>query len=188
MGLWFAVLVPIHPNILSGEVADAVRDSGTWRLTHAAMFVVGIAAMFAAAGTVAVHEPRFGRLGLVVLGVTIVSAFATAATGSLEATVFPLLARTSPETISYDGPLFTSPLFRALNGPWLLLPLDFAMLGLLARRAGDFVAPGTALAATGVLFFAFGMWFVPLIGPASAVAFGGALLWWGWVLWGAQSR
>ncbi len=188
MGLWFAVLVPLHPNILNGELADAVRASGTWRLTHAAMFVVGIAALLAAVGVVALHEPRFGRLGSVVLAVTVVSAFATAATGALEATVFPLLARTSPDTIAFDGPLLTSPLFRALSGPWLLLPLEFAFFGWLARRVGDYAGPGTALAVTGVAFFAFGMWFVPVLGPISCFAFGGTLVWWGGLLWSAQSR
>ncbi len=188
MALWFAVLVPLHPNILSGDIADAVHGSGTWRLTHATMFMVGIASVFAAGGIVSVHGARFGRSGQVLLAVTIVSAFATAAAGVLEATVFPLLARTSPDTIAFDGPLVTSNLFRALTGPWLLLPLEFAFFGLLARRAGDHVNAGGALALTGVLFFAFGMWFVPVIGPISCVLFGLALVWWGRILWGAQAR
>jgi hypothetical protein len=123
-----------------------------------------------------------------VLAITILSAFATAATGALEATVFPLLARTSPGTIAFDGPLFTAPLFRALTGAWLLLPLDLAFLGWLARRAGDHVAAGGALAASGVAFFAFGMWFAPVVGPISCVLFGLALMWWGRILWSGQSR
>lgn len=186
MGLWFAVLVPLHPNILSGDVADAVRGSGTWRLTHATMFVVGIASVFAAAGLVSLHGSRMGSAGQVVLAVTIVCAFATAAAGAIEATAVPLLARTLPDTIAFDGPLFTSPLFRALTGPWLLLPLDFAFLGLRARRLGDHRTAGGALAVTGVLFFVFGMWFVPVAGPISCALFGAALAWWGQILWSAS--
>lgn len=188
MGLWFAVLVPLHPNVLHGELADAVRGSGTWRLTHAAMFGVGVASVFAAAGIVAFHRQRFGRIGQIALVVTVLSAFAAAAAGAIEATVFPLLARSSPGTIAFDGPLLSSPLFRALTGPWLLLPLAFAFFGLLARRAGNHVAAGTSLAITGVLFSVFGMWFVPVLGPVSCVAFGAVLMWWGWIVWGDQPR
>jgi hypothetical protein len=187
VGVWFAVLVPPHPDIVRHDVAHGVLASGTWRLAHAWMFLTGIAGIGAAAGIVAVHGRRLGRAGDVALAVMLVSAVATSAAGLLEAAVFPFLARTQPDAIAFDGPIFTAPLFRALSGPWLLFPLVFAALGWLATRAGDYAAAGSALAATGIGFFALGMWFVPFAGVASSVALGGVLCWWGVILWRAAS-
>jgi hypothetical protein len=136
---------------------------------------------------VGLHGRRFGRAGDVALAVMLVSAVATAAAGLLEATVFPLLAHTQPDAIAFDGPIFTAPLFRALSGPWLLFPFVFAALGALAWRAGDHLGAGRALAVTGVGFFAFGMWFVPVVGVLSSLALGVVLLWWGVILWRAAT-
>jgi hypothetical protein len=185
VGLWFAVLVPPHPDIVRHDVARGVLESGTWRLTHAWMFLAGIAAIVAAAGVVGLHGERFGRAGDIALGVMLVSAVATAAAGLLEATVFPFLARAQPDAIAIDGPIFTAPLFRALSGPWLLFPLAFSALGWLTWRAGDYRVAGAALGVTGGGFFALGMWFVPFAGVASSVALGAALGWWGVILWSA---
>lgn len=187
IGVWFVVLVPLHPDILRNDVARSVLASGTWRLTHAWMFGSGMASVVAAAGVIALHGRRFGRAGDVALVAMLVSGVATSSAGLLEATVFPYLAHTRPAAIAFDGPIFTAPLSRALLGPWLLFPLVFAALGLLARRAGDQRAAGTALAAGGIGFFAFGMWFVPVAGVVSSVAFGAVLWWWAAILWGGAS-
>ncbi len=188
IGVWFGVLVPFHPNILKGHFADAVLDDGLWRLTHAAMFLVGIAGVFASAGMVALHGRRFGRVGSVVLMATIVTGFSTAAAGALEATALPLLAKEAPQLIDFDGPLFTAPLFRALTGPWLFYPLCLGALGLLAYRDATHRTAGGALSLSSVAFFALGMWFVPVVGPISCVAFGGTLAWWAAILWRATAE
>jgi hypothetical protein len=188
VGVWFAVLVPPHPDIVRHDVAHSVLASGTWRLTHAWMFLTGMAAIIAAAGIVGVHGARFGRAGNIALAAMLVSATATAATGLLEATVFPFLAHAQPEALAFDGPIFTAPLFRTLSGPWLLFPLLFAELGWLARRAGAYPTAGSALAITGIGFFALGMWFVPIVGAVSSIALGLALGWWGLILWRSPSR
>lgn len=181
IGLWFAALVPLHPNILHGDLAQEVLDDGLWQLTHAVMFGVGIAGVFAAAGIVSLLGA--GRRGSIILGVTIVSGVATSAAGLLEATAFPLVARRAPELIAFDGPLFSSSLFRAMTGPWLLFPLCLAALGALAYRSEPYRRAGATLALSGVGFFVLGMWFVPIVGPLSSVAFGAALLWWAAILW-----
>ncbi|MDP1795096.1 MAG: hypothetical protein Q8K63_13255 [Acidimicrobiales bacterium] len=185
IGLWFGVLVPLHPNILDGPVAEAVLADGEWRLTHTAMFFVGIAGVFGGAGFVALHRNRFGRIGSLVLVATIFTGFATAGAGLLEATALPLLAKENPALIAWDGPLFSAPLFRALTGPWLLFPLCLAALGALAYRDGAHRNAGLALGASGVVFFGPGMWFVPIAGLISCVLFGAALWWWALILWRA---
>lgn len=171
IGLWFLVLVPLHPNILQGDVAEAVLDNGLWKLTHTVMVVVGLAAIGLAL--------RLADGWL--LGLTIVSAVATAIAGGVEATTFPLLASSSPEVLNFDGGLFRSPLFVAITGPWLLLPLCLSAVGW--RAAVMDQRARTAIAATGVSFFVFGMWFIPFVGPLSSVAFGAVLLWWGALLY-----
>ena len=103
------------------------------------------------------------------------------ARGGVEATAFPLLAESDPAALSFDSGMFRAPQFVLLTGLWLLLPLCFAAIGWLARPTLG--QPATALAASGVAFFAFGMWFVPVVGPISSVAFGVVLLWCALSLW-----
>ena len=187
-GLWFGALVPFHPNILRDDVAHAVLTNRTWQVTHIAMYVVGLAGVLAACGVVAAHGDRLGRVGQVALAVTVLGAVVTAGTGMLESTVFPEVARRSPELVDFNGPIFTDPLFRALSGPWMLFPAGFIALGVLAYRDGAFRRAGAALAVSALAFMAFGMWFVPWVGPASGVAFGAVLVWWGALLWSAVTR
>lgn len=170
IGLWFLILVPLHPNILRGDVADVVLDNGLWKLTHVVMVLVGVASIGVAL------RLTDGWL----LALTIVSGVATAIAGGVEATAFPLLAASSPESLSFDGGLFRSPLFVAITGPWLLLPLCLSAVGWRATAFDQ--RARTAIAASGLAFFVFGMWFVPIVGPLSTVVFGAVLLWWGWLL------
>lgn len=181
-GLWFGALVPFHPNILQDDVAHAVLTNRTWQITHIAMYVVGLAGVLAACGVVAAHDDRLGRAGQAALAVTVLGAVVTAGTGLLEAAVFPEVARRTPELIAFDGPIFTDPLFRILSGPWMLFPAGFVAFGILAYRDGAFGHAGAALAAAALGFMLFGMWFVPVIGPASGVVFGAVLVWWGWLV------
>ena len=46
VGAWFLALVPLHPDILSHDVARLVRDTNTWQLSHAAMFLSGAALLW----------------------------------------------------------------------------------------------------------------------------------------------
>ncbi len=182
IGIWFLALVPLHPNILDGDLAGAVRGDRFWQLSHAVMFLVGIAGVVLVARIIPTLNA--GRIGTAVLVTTILAGFSTSAAGAMEATLFPLVARNRPELIAYDGPLFTSPLFRALTGPWLLFPVCLAALGALVYRVGTQRNAGVALAAGGVSFFAFGMWFVPVVGLLSCEVLGAALLWWAAILFG----
>ena len=58
------------------------------------------------------------------------------------------------------------------------------MLGVAAARAGVFHrAPGVLLAVSGPVFLALAGPFVPVAGQLSAVVFGVAQMWWGWLMW-----
>lgn len=171
IGLWFVMLVPLHPNMFTGDTAQTVLDADLWKVTHGVMVLVGLA------GIVVALASTNGWL----LAVTVMSGVATAIAGGVEATTFPLLARSAPESLDFSSGLFRSPLFVAITGPWLLFPLCLAAIGWKVRAEAERL--GTALAATGVAFFALGMWFVPVVGPLSSVALGAVLLWWAATLW-----
>jgi hypothetical protein len=185
VGAWFALLVPWHPNIVTDDVAHIVLTDDLWVVTHVAMYVVGVVGVLAACGVVAVHGDRLGRVGQATLAVTVFGAIVTAGTGVLEAAVFPEIARRAPETLDFDGPLFTDPLFRVMDVPWMLFPAGLVGLGVLAHRDGAFGRAGAALAAAALGFMLFGLWFVPVIGQVSDVVFGVVLTWWGVIVWRA---
>lgn len=184
MGAWFAFIVPLHPNILTEDVAHAVLTDGTWRLSHVGMFLTGFAGVLAACGLAGMHGDRLGRRGQATLAFAVVASIGTVGTGMAEATLFPVIARHNPGLLDFhNGPIFTSPLFGSMSSLFLLLPIAFAALGALARQDGYHRNAGTALAVSGVAFFALGMWFVPVVGFISCVAFGGVLAWWGVLVW-----
>lgn len=185
-GLWFGALVPFHPNILTGSVARDVLDDPLWRVSHTAMFLTGLGSIFGAAALLSVLRGRAGRVEALLLGTTVLAGVSAAATGLVEAAAFPLLAERAPDVLTFDSQLFLSPWFALLSGPWLLLPLCLAAFGALAYRSGAHRNAGAALAVSGVAFFGPGMWFVPVIGPITCVAFGAALVWWAAIVWRAS--
>lgn len=183
-GFIVAVALPWHPSIFAHPVDEVVRHFGAWTALHAIGVVVSILALIGAAGLVAVHEGRMGGLGQTGLTVTLIGVFGTSALSAMEAIVFPVLADRAPELLAIDGPLFTSPLFLTAGLLALGWPLGLSLLGVAAARAGVFHrAPGVVLAASGPVFLALGGPFVPVAGPLSIVVFGGAQVWWGWLLW-----
>jgi hypothetical protein len=150
---------------------------------HAIGVLVFILALIGAAGLVAVHHGRLGRLGPVGLFVTLVGVFGAVSLSAVEAIVFPVLADRAPELLAFNGPL-ASPLFIAAGVLALGWPLGLAILGFAAARARVFPrAPGILLAISGPAFLALAGPFVPIAGVLSAVVFGASQIWWGWLMW-----
>lgn len=86
----------------------------------------------------------------------------------------------------FGGPLLSSTLFIVAGVLGLSWPLGLAMLGFAAARAGVFHRPpGVLFAASGPTFLALDGPFVPVAGQVSAVVFGFAQMWWGWLMWRA---
>ena len=176
-----------HPNIFDRPVDEVVRETVAWSPLHAVGLLVFILAFIGAAGLVAVHHGRLGRLGTVGLIVTLVGVFGAVSLAAVEAIVFPVLADRAPELLALNGPLVTSPLFIAAGVLALGWPLGLAILGLGAARARVFPhAPGILLAISGPAFLALAGPFVPIAGVLSAVVFGAAQIWWGWLMWRAR--
>jgi hypothetical protein len=184
-GLAAAAIMPWHPSIFDRPVADAVHQSGAWELIHVAALLAPPLALFGAAGIVAAHGPRMGRLGRVAL---LLSLLGTIGAGALavEAVAFPVLADHAPELIALGGPLSLSwPLLvmGVLVGGW---PLGLTLVGVAAVRAGVFPSAASLALAFGPLaFIALGGPFVPVAGILSGFLFGGAQLWWAYLLWRA---
>lgn len=183
-GLVVTAGTPWHPSIFARPVDQVVHEFGAWTLLHVLAVVVVILALVGAAGLVAAHDGRLRRLGQVGLIVTAVGVTMTASLAAIEAIVFPMLADRAPTLLTIDGPLLTSPLFIAMGALALGWPLGLALLGLAAARSRVFDRPpGVLLAVSGPLFLAFEGPFVPVLGVLSALLFGGAQMWWAWLLW-----
>lgn len=177
---------PWHPSIFDRPVDEVVRGFGAWTALHAVGVLVVILALVGAVGLVAVHEGRLGGLGQAGLLVTLVGVVLVSGLLAVEAIVFPVLVDRAPELLALDGPLLTSWLFIGAGVLGLGWPLGLAMLGVAAARAGVFHrAPGVLLAVSGPVFLALAGSFVPVAGQLSAVVFGVAQMWWGWLMWRA---
>jgi hypothetical protein len=183
-GLLVAVATPWHPSIFDRPIDEVVRGFAPWIALHLLAVVAVILAVIGAAGLVAAHDGALGRLGEVGLLVTLVGVTLTAALAATEAIVFPVLADQAPAMLAIDGPLLRSPLFIAMGVLALGWPLGLAMLGVAAARSRVFGRwPGVLLAVSGPLFLALEGPFVPVVGVLSALLFGAAQMWWGWLMW-----
>ena len=183
-GLVVALGTPWHPSIFARPVDQVVREFGAWTLFHALAVVMVMLALVGAAGLVAAHDGHLRRPGQVGLIVTAVGVMMTGSLAAIEAIVFPVLADRAPTLLAIDGPLLTSPLFIAMGVLALGWPLGLALLGLAAARSQVFGRPpGLLLAVSGPLFLALAGPFVPVVGVLSALLFGGAQMWWAWLLW-----
>ena len=187
-GLALAAVVPLHPSILGDrEIAAVVLDTGAWQAIHIGLAVSAILGLFGAAGIVAAHEGRMGRLGQRALVAIIVGTTTTACVVYLEATAFPAVARRVPELVDLHGPIVGSLLLRATAAPAVGYPLGFAALGMAAARASDHRRAGLALTWSALAFAVGEGLFVPVLGLLSTVAFSTVLVWWGWLLWLAEA-
>jgi len=183
-GLVVAAGTPWHPDIFARPVDQVVRGFGAWTLLHVMAVATVILTLFGAVGLVAAHRGRLGRLGYVGLIVEVVGVAMTAALATIEAIVFPVLADRAPTLLAIDGPLLGSPLFIGAGVLALGWPLGLALLGVAAARAPVFPrSAGVVLAVSGPLFLGLEGPFVPVVGPASAVLFGVAQMWWCVLLW-----
>jgi hypothetical protein len=183
-GLFVGAATPWHPSIFTRPVHEVVHDFPAWTLLHVVTFAAVVLAVVGAAGLVAVHEGRLGRLGTAGLIAVLVAVGAVCGLMATEAIVFPILAAQDPQLLALSGPLMRSPLLAAagaLSAGWFL---GMAMLGVAAARARLFGrGPGLALAISAIAFLALAGPFVPVAGPVAAVAFGATQVWWGWLLW-----
>lgn len=187
-GFLVAAVTPWHPSIFTRPVDEVVRGFGGWTALHLLLMIAVVLALFGSAGVVAAHDGRLGPLGELGLVITIVGTVLTAAVAAIEATTFPVLARSAPTMLALDGPLLTSPLLIAMGVLALGWPLGLAMIGLASVRSRVFPrAPGVVLAVSGPLFLALAGPFVPVLGLLSAVLFGVAQLWWAMLLWRSAS-
>lgn len=184
-GLAWAVATPFHPNIFGVDVARVVRDAAGWQLIHLLVMAGSIAAIFGAAGVVAVHGRRLGPAGDAALALTVVGASMTVGIMFAEAFAFPVLAERAPELLELDGPLMgTVPvrLALALAGGW---PIGLVILGVLAARSDLAPRAGRWLAATTVGFVVLGGPFVPVLGLVATLASAAVHVWWSRILWSA---
>jgi hypothetical protein len=93
-----------HPDILELGLAAASR-APLWTLTHAAGLALVVLSFGGIAGLALVHRGRWGRLGDVGVALTVVGLVATAGLTAIQAFVFPVLARTEPALLDFDGPI-----------------------------------------------------------------------------------
>jgi hypothetical protein len=183
-GLIVAALLPLHPSILVRPVAQVVEETEVWQPLHVAFALMFVFAAVGAAGLVAAHGNRLGRMGQVGLVLTLAGAIGGVGIGMLEAAAFPVLAEELPEVLALQGPLFTSWVFIGLGLLWLAWAVGLTLMGIAAGRAAVFPrAAGVLLAVSAVAFHALGAPFVPVAGIASGLLFGAAQIWWGWLLW-----
>jgi hypothetical protein len=188
-GLIVAALLPLHPSIFDRPVAEVVGDTPLWAFIHLIGVVAFPLAVVGAAGIVAAHGERMGRLGLIGLAVTLFGTAGTMAVAGLEAISFPELAARDPEVVAIDGPIFTSWQFWVLGAIAAGWPLGLSLVGLATARAGGFPrAAGVLLALAGPLFMALAGPFVPVADPLASLLFGGVQVWWGVLLWRAATR
>lgn len=185
-GLAWAVATPFHPSIFGTDVAAVVRRTDSWQLIHLLVMAGSIAAIFGAAGIVAVHGRRLGPYGDAALGVTVVGASVTAAIMLVEAFAFPVIAERAPELLELDGPLMGPVAVRlvlALSGGW---PIGLIVLGVLAARSDLAPRAGRWLVATTIGFLVLGGPFVPVLGTLATCASAAVHLWWSRILWAAD--
>lgn len=172
-----------HPSILQGEVGAVVADTGSWVALHL-MAAAGIAlGWWGITCVVLVHRRALAEWAAPILVLLTVGAFVLGSVMVLEALMFPEVARAAPELLELDGPLFGSWTFRlvsSLGGGYLVA---LVALGVGLSRRGVWAPAGRALAASTGLFAVFAGFFVPVLGPLSALALAGAGGWLGLLLW-----
>jgi hypothetical protein len=173
-----------HPDILEIGLAEA-STSPFWTPLHVTGLVVVVLSLGAVAGLALVHRGRWGRLGVVGVAMTVVGLVATAGVTAVEAIVFPVLARTEPALLDFDGPIAGAPAFWVVAGTAVLWFLGEAVVGVATARAGVLPrAPALLLAAAALGFAAFEGPFVPVLGQVAVVAFAAAQIWLGSALLG----
>jgi hypothetical protein len=188
-GLLVAVLLPLHPSIFARPVGDVVADTPLWVLIHFAGVVVFPLAVVGAAGIVAAHGDRMGRLGRIGLLVTFVGAFCGTGLAALEAVAFPVMAELNPEALAIDGPIILSWEFITLGALALGWPIGLALVGLAASRAGIYPrSPGLILAIAGPLWVLLAGPFVPIAGELASALFGAVQVWWAILVWQTANR
>jgi hypothetical protein len=176
-----------HPNIFDTGFAGPAEEP-FWAFGHAAGLLVVVLTLLALAGWCARLGPGVGRLGAVGGVLAVVGLVVTAALAAVEAFVFPVLARESPDLLDLDGPLLGSAALRGVGGVALLWFAGLACVGVATERSGVMgKGPGWLLAVGAVSFAAFEGPFVPVLGSLAVLLFAGAQAWFGIALASATS-
>lgn len=179
-----AAVVP-HPSILQGEVGAVVTDTDSWVALHL-MAAAGIAlGWWGITCVVLLHRRVLAVWAGPIFVLATVGGFVLGSVMVLEALMFPEVARVAPELLELDGPLFGSWTFRlvsSLGGGYLVA---LVALGVVLARRGVWASAGRAVAVSTVAFMVGAGFFVPVLGPLSAVALAGAAGWLGLLLWRA---
>lgn len=184
-GLAWAIATSLHPNIFVGDIAEAVRHTGSWQAIHLLVMVGCILAIGGAAGIVALHDGCLGRPGTWTLVGIVVGAVVIAGLMFTEAFAFPLLAEHAPHLLELDGPFLGSLLARALFVVAGAYPIGLGVLGVLAARTDVAPAAGRGLAAAVVAYLLLAAPFLPVVAIVAAWTLAAAHLWWAQVLWKA---
>lgn len=188
-GCWVAaglllVIGVFHPDVFETTFAHAALHTPLWVPMHAAATIAAILSLFGLAGLYATRVERLGRLGAVGFALAVPGLVITACVAYAEAFLLPVIAADTPEVFAWDGPVVTSWAIRVTTGLALLWLVGLFLLGLALWRSGVVPRPAAAtLTVSSLAFTVFAGPFVPVLGPASTLAFAGAYVWVGAALW-----
>jgi len=180
----------LHPDVFDTTFADAALDTSLWVPMHAAATVAAILSLFGLTGLYATRAERLGRLGAVGFALAVPGLVITACVAYAEAFLLPVIAADTPEVFGWDGPVMTSWAVRVTTGLALLWLVGLFLLGLALLRSGTVPRPAAAtLIGSTLAFIVLAGPFVPVLGPASTLAFATGYVWVGASLWtGASAR
>lgn len=185
VGAGLLLLIGIfHPDVFDTTFADAALDTPLWVPMHAAATVAAILSLFGLTGLYATRAERLGRLGAVGFALAVPGLVMTACVAYAEAFLLPVIAADTPQVFGWDGPVVTSWAVRVTTGLALLWLVGLFLLGLALWRSGVVPRPAAAtLIASTLAFIVFAGPFVPVLGPASTLAFAAGYVWVGAALW-----
>lgn len=185
-GASLALFMVVHPY---GEIAGAhAAHSVRWVPAHSLHFAGALLVLLGLPGMYARQMRQTGRLGLVAAVLAMAGTAMFVGTGMITAFIWPVVAQATPEFVAADGPMFADPLPRfATDAPYAGMVLGFVLLAAASIRARTLPLETSVVLAIGVVLFSSP---VEPVGPLpfilrviGALAFGGTLVWIGYLLW-----
>lgn len=173
-----------HPDVFDVGFAVAARESPLWAVWHALWLASVVLSLFGLAGLYVRHADRLTPLGVVGFALAVPGLVLVACVAYVEAFVMPIVARSDPALLDWDGPLLTSAAIRITGGLALVWLLGLLLVGVATWRA-NIVPRGAAAALTvgAPAFAVFEGLFVPLLGMLSVVVLAAGHVWLGYALW-----
>lgn len=185
-GICLALFMVVHPY---GEIAGAhAAHSIRWVPAHSLHFAGALLVLLGLPGLYARQMRETGRLGLVAALLATAGTAMFVGTGMITAFIWPVIAESAPRFVAADGPMFADPLPRfATDAPYVGMVLGFVLLAVASIRARTLPTETAVVLAIGVVLFSSP---VAPVGPLpfvlrviGALAFGGALMWIGYLVW-----